>query len=408
MYETKEELLSLLSFGNVDSESERDLDKKFIKTKDFEAFIDSQKALVLGAKGSGKSALFQMFSRYEETARKLARIGKKTLIITGTGFSDLKELQTDDFSKLLKQEDSNFDRIWELYIAVKIAIKLGKEGYYSGENLVEFYKHAGLLEDMRILNILKQLWSVVIGSPIQGLDIDVKGVRVKVGGKYSIDTQDLLAEISDILAEENLECWILFDKIDELYSDDYDKRKKCIESLFRTYLNFVHRFPRIKFKIFLRNDIWSTLGFVNKSHISDKIVELTWSRNDLLQMLMRRCLNNTNIEEYVVNEIGMDREELLLYQNIEETFYTVFAKQVYKGKKEAKMVDWLLQRITDGLGGRYPRELINFANYAKEEQKELQSFDENCLISGNAIKKAFVKVSEVKCNTYLSEFPSLK
>lgn len=57
-------------------------------------------------------------------------------------------------------------------------------------------------------------------------------------------------------------------------------------------------------------------------------------------MLMRRCLNNTNIEEYVVNEMVMDREELLLYQNIEETFYTVFAKQVYKGKKEAKMVDW--------------------------------------------------------------------
>ena len=408
MYETKKELLSLLSFGNVDSESEQDLDKKFIKTKDFEAFIDSKKALVLGAKGSGKSALFQMFSRYEDTARELARIEKKTLITTGTGFSDLKELQTDDFSKLLKQEDSNFDRIWELYIAVKIAIKLGKEGYYSGENLVEFYKHAGLLEDMRILNILRQLWSVVIGSPIQGLDIDVKGVRVKIGGKYSIDTQDLLAEISDILEEENMECWILFDKIDELYSDDYDKRKKCIESLFRTYLNFVNRFPRIKFKIFLRNDIWSTLEFVNKSHISDKIVELAWSRYDLLHMLMRRCLNNATIEEYVVNEMGINKEELLLYPNIEETFYTVFAQQVYKGKREAKMVDWLLQRITDGLGGRYPRELINFANYAKEEQKDLQSFDENCLISGNAIKKAFVKVSAVKCNTYLSEFPSLK
>ena len=250
MYETKKELLSLLSFGNVDSESEQDLDKKFIKTRDFEAFIDSQKSLVLGAKGSGKSALFQMFSRYEETARKLAKIDRKTLITTGTGFSDLKELQTDDFSKLLKQEESNFDRIWELYIAVKLAIKLGKEGYYLGENLVEFCKHAGILEDIRILNILRQLWKVVIGSPIQGLDIEAKGVRVKVGGKYSIDTQDLLAEISEILEDENMECWILFDKIDELYSNDYDKRKKCIESLFRTYLNFVNRFPRINLKSF--------------------------------------------------------------------------------------------------------------------------------------------------------------
>ena len=55
-----------------------------------------------------------------------------------------------------------------------------------------------------------------------------------------------------------------------------------VESLFRTYLKFVNRFPRIRFKIFLRNDIWSTLEFVNKSHISDKCVELSWDENSLL------------------------------------------------------------------------------------------------------------------------------
>ena len=57
------------------------LDNKFIKTEDFNKFINPQKALILGA--------------------KLA----------------------------------DFDQIWELYIAVKIAIKRGKEGYDTGENL---------------------------------------------------------------------------------------------------------------------------------------------------------------------------------------------------------------------------------------------------------------------------------
>ena len=77
-------------------------------------------------------------------------------------------------------------------------------------------------------------------------------------------------------------------------------------------------------------------------------------------------------------------------------------------EKEANMIDWLLQRITDGLGGKYSREFINFANYSKEAQEELENFEENCLISGMAVKKAFSKVSEVKCNTYLSEFPKLR
>ena len=105
-----------------------------------------------------------------------------------------------------------------------------------------------------------------------------------------------MGDINDVLEQECLECWILFDKIDELFSDDYGKRKICIESLFRTYLSFVNRFPRIKFKIFLRNDIWSTLEFVNKSHLSDKNVVLSWDKKDLLIMLMRRCLDNEMVE----------------------------------------------------------------------------------------------------------------
>lgn len=39
MYEDKNELLYNLEFGNVDSESETDLDSKFIKTQDFNSFL---------------------------------------------------------------------------------------------------------------------------------------------------------------------------------------------------------------------------------------------------------------------------------------------------------------------------------------------------------------------------------
>lgn len=88
---------------------------------------------------------------------------QETFIITGTGFNDVRELQTEDFNKLLREEESNFDRIWELYIAVKIAIKIGKEGYYIGENLNEFYRYAGIIEDYRILSFLRQIWGLVIG-----------------------------------------------------------------------------------------------------------------------------------------------------------------------------------------------------------------------------------------------------
>ena len=81
MNNDKFELLNALEFGSVDSESEEDLDAKFIRTEDFNSFLKPRNALILGAKGSGKSALFQMFAKYEDSARKLANIRKADVMI---------------------------------------------------------------------------------------------------------------------------------------------------------------------------------------------------------------------------------------------------------------------------------------------------------------------------------------
>ncbi len=169
-----------------------DYDKNSEITKNFYAFVQNKLHFAV----TGRTAAELIYERAdsekpEEKAKELANFDNKIIIVTGTGFNDLKELQTDDFTKLLKNAEADFNKIWELYIAVKIAIKLGKEGYYCGDNLVEFYRHAGIMENFRILNILKQLWSIVVGTPIQGIDIDIKGVKIKIGGKYSIDLQEL-------------------------------------------------------------------------------------------------------------------------------------------------------------------------------------------------------------------------
>ena len=150
------------------------------------------------------------------------------------------------------------------------------------------------------------------------------------------------------------------------------------------------------------------MEFVNKSHISDKCIELTWNQTNLFADDIAQNINHNVILEYIINETGLSQEELLLPVNLEDVFYTIFAKQVYKGKREATVISWLLARITDGLGGKYPRELINLANYAKNEQIEIGSYETDCLISGRAIKRAFNKVSTTKCDTYLSEFPELR
>lgn len=403
------QLLKNLDFGMIDSESETNLDAKFLKTSDFEQFIKPEISLILGAKGSGKSALFEMFSRYEKESRKLA--GNKVdnvLFVTGTGFKDLKELTTDDIQKLMDEPDFDFSATWQLYIAIKVALKLGELGYVSGENLSEFLRQSNKITDYRILPIIRSLWGLIMGTPPKGIDVEIKGFKIKIGDKNKIDVQDILLEMDNLMEQEEINCWVLFDKIDELFSNNYEKRKLCIESLFRVYLLFIHQYPHIKLKIFLRDDIWKTLQFVNKSHLSDKCITLEWDINSLMALMIKRACMNNDIEKYICNMLNLNKLEILNKENLERVFYTIFEDQVYKGTKEAKVIDWMIARITDGLGGKYPRELINFGNISACIQIKSYQQQNKFLICGKAIRDAYYEVSDIKCSTYLSEFPLLQ
>lgn len=75
-------------------------------------------------------------------------------------------------------------------------------------------------------------------------------------------------------------------------------------------------------------------------------------------------------------------------------------------------MDWMIERAKDGLGGVYPREIINFANLSVKEELRNTSLDEipdfnKSLISGLSIRNAFPNVSQIKVDSYLSEFASL-
>src|SRR5689334_12740876 len=113
------EALRALDFGKVDSESETDLDLRFVRTDDFQEFVRDDIWLALGPKGTGKSALFELFAKYEDSARRLAEGALDGVIVAaGTGFGDLSEIATGDIRTLRDENGYDHDRLWRLYIAV--------------------------------------------------------------------------------------------------------------------------------------------------------------------------------------------------------------------------------------------------------------------------------------------------
>jgi energy-coupling factor transporter ATP-binding protein EcfA2 len=414
------ELLRNLDFGKVDAESEEELVERFVKTHGFEQISDKHTLVILGPKGSGKSAIFRLFTEYSEEAREILadEYPSNTYIVKATGGNDVRSIDDRDLQELRKQDDFSNEEFWRIYIGLQVASKLGEKGHTSGRKVGSGDELSYVLRafneqsDWRILPAFKSLWEAVVGNPPSSGSISYGQFSLEIGNNENMNIDRLLEKEQAILEDNDKVIWLLFDRIDELHSKDPQKRKELLEALFRVQRTFVDRFSNIRLKIFLRTDIWSELQFVNKSHIADKMIRLNWDDVQLLKLVNKRMIQNDDVLEYVeedtsrsINPEGIEDYEKDIQQEI---FYSVFEDQVYTGSREADLFDWMISRIEDGQGGRYPRELITFCNEAVLKERQSEGHPEDRLIGGLSVRDAYFVVSDKRVDTYLSEFPELE
>lgn len=411
----RREALKLLDFGTVDSESEPDLDRKFVRTADFDAFLNVNVWLALGAKGTGKSALFELLTKHEPVARAIT--GRKlddVWITAGTGFADLSEIATGDLHDLSREADYDHDRLWRLYIAIRAALALGKSDKVPQGPLRELLVAVGEKRDLRVGPLLKSLWKLVIGSPPSEVTIASHGASVTLkGGSRTLDVVTLLDDVQKTLEAEGKELWILFDKVDEIYPSDRAERIKALEGLMTACMSIRRTFPRIRPKVLLRTDLWRHLDFTNKSHLTDKQITLSWTGDQLMSLLLKRAITN----EYVWELVATEHPRLLEVAGVEDltaaereaALSVVLPPSAYTGQNEASIADWIEARVTDAQGTVLPREAILLCKVAQRmQQQKGGDVPPDTLISRESIREAFPELSTTRCESYLAEFPELR
>lgn len=406
--------LRALDFGKVDAESEPDLDQRFVRTSDFERFTRDDVWIAIGPKGTGKSALFELFAKHENVARSLVQSGLPDVVITaGSGFGDLSQLATGDIERLRGESGYDHDRLWRLYIAIRAALGAAEAGIRVEPGpLRDLLRALGELKDPRILPLMKSLWFTVVGDPPSEISIASRGATITVrGGNRSLDVISLLGDLQRALGDAGKRLWILFDKIDEIFPADPGERQAAIEGLMTASMAIRRQFPAIQPKVFVRTDIWRDLRFTNKSHLSDKRVELAWDGDQLAAMLLKRaCVAPTVralVEERVPALAGSIVENLP-GDEVASGLLAIFPATVYPGEREARIVDWITARVTDAQGTVLPRETIMLANRAQAKQLESGHPAEDSLLSRESVRDAFTFVSEERVSSYLAEFPDVE
>ncbi|MEI7176200.1 P-loop ATPase, Sll1717 family [Pectobacterium carotovorum] len=414
--------LEKISFGEriAEQESEK-LSNYFVKTQQWESLYNGDIDIVFGAKGSGKSALYTLLlKRINEFKNKnmvLLSVEKPT---GKTVFSDVSDEPPT--------EEKEFITLWKIYFLQIICDWLINNGHDSGNAKVVIDKlvESGLIEEkntlkrfvnsaMKFAKQLVNIESIEGGTTVEGgitgkISFKTPSEAERKVGYISVD--ELFVFLNSYLEEENINFWLLCDRLDVAFEQSLDLEKNALRALFKVYLD-LEEFEFISLKIFLRNDIWNRItkeGFREASHIT-RTTNIEWTLNNLLNLIVIRSLENREI----IDELSINPEEIKSdFEKQKEYYYTLFPKQVDIGEKQSDTFDWIISRVRDGLGYVAPRELIHFYNQTVLEERREQDISSNKaeppnIVSRQAIKKATFEISKVKLEqTLFAEYPLLR
>jgi len=426
---TKHEVLNVANFGQRVAEEEVDtLSSYFVETDNWRRLFSGDVDVVYGPKGAGKSALYALL-----VARSNALFDKGILLVPGEnprGTPAFRDLVVDP-----PATEAEFTNLWKLYFlsllcstfdeygienneAAELHAALAAEGLVRGNRSLQALVHSVFDYVKRLLRPEAVEGSVSI-DPATQLPTGFGGKiifgepndKARKSGIRSVDSLLRLADTA-LKSYSKYYVWILLDRLDVAFVDSVELEQNALRALFRVYLDLLN-FPHIRLKIFLRTDIWNRIaqgGFREASHIT-RHVTISWDRNSLLNLIVRRALHNEAVRIF----FDVDSAAVLASTaSQEQFFFRMCPDQVDVGPNKSTTLDWMLSRTRDGTQLNAPRELIHFLSSLRTQQ--IRRFelgepepDEESLFARPAFKQALPEVSEIRVTqTLYAEHPGLR
>lgn len=418
-------LLKQLSFGLQVAEDEVNaIANYFVETDLWDRIINGEIDIIRGEKGTGKSAIYLLLEQNRDLL-----FDRGVILVSAEkprGTTVFKDLIPDP-----PTTEQEFIILWKIYLVTIIAHELRSLGL-GDSSLTDVYlvlEEASLLEtELNLSGLLRTCQNLVrrlLGSSIIETEVEldpVTGSPTGIIGRLSLaepsgelrsqgimSVDGLYETINEALAATDYQVWVALDRLDVAFQENHQLEANALRALIRVYGD-LRGFDDIYLKIFLREDIWNRItegGLREASHII-RYATVNWTNNTLLNLLMRRILNN----DVLLDELSIDKAEILDdFSKQEQLFERLFPEKVEQGPRNPTTFKWMVTRCADGTGNTAPRELIHFLNSLQNEEiKRLEvggkAAPEDQLFDRSVFKQALPIVSNSRLNTYLyAEYP---
>lgn len=381
-----------LGFGEIEEDS-----SFFQKTVYVDKFLDEDVAVISGKKGTGKTKMYSMMLKHFDQIIKISRTNLEN-VIPISGHGDYSSRPIDEFNAWSKL-DCSWEDIWKSYLLVV---------------LEKNYDRIGRMNK----NKYKPLKELVI--PARNDKLGWRKEYTDIVTRISTDTtllqllQDYFMEIDYLLEKKSKKVWVHYDKLDE----DLEKRpfgKSALEGLFKLIQIFEGKhIKNIKFKVFVRQDIWDSLGFTNKSHFKGKTIKLEWNQLDFLKLALKISMRSEEFAKIVGKYRPILHEiDLMDIDALKESLQILWGIRRESSKRSQYVVNWVYERLTDADENTFPRSLFMLLKGAKEQELTYEhstniQHPRDRLLRSASLNKGLKEASFERCDALRQEYDSIK
>jgi len=399
-------IIKSLNFPGVNAaDPKQDGGLLFQKTTDFESFLDDTTCLIRGRKGTGKTALYRLFLKHKDLAQKLAR-GRldNTVFLSAHGTFQESRPSRDEFQiihQTLQQKSGTWEAFWRAYLLLRCyQEKLFK--FPQGKKGAKFSQLK-----ITINNLPRQKWQ---SECTQAL------LELSTNSQLRLIVKDAVSFLLNEQArDKSQKLWFLYDDLDEDFPEAGEVRQQALTGLFQLVQSCdANRLTEIRFKIFLREDIWNRLIFDNKSHFTGRDILLQWTRIDFLRLALRQAIQSKDFKNLVdkFSPVAVESIDQANENAIDKALEILWGSRRRRGEKAKYVSRWVYERLTDSSGTTFPRSLSILLEGAKEhelsyeEKSSIQSPTDR-LLRSKSLEIGLKKASEKRCEEIKEEYPDL-
>lgn len=369
-----------------------ELQNKFYPLQAFSFIFDPKKFLIQGQKGVGKTALFSAL-RHKEYAVSLAGyLGVDTAQyermdwLVGTS----NETAYSEFAPLLK-ETERIRAFWYFEI-VRVLVE-------SDPSLKEMLPQWALASLNTSLNT----------SMIKTLDANT-----------AFQLSEILKRIDKKYCSDKKYVTIIYDALDRIVSTT--SRGRFLSELVDIWYKNMSSLPRIRCKIFLREDIFDReIDVADKVKLRNYSSSIKWEYDQLFAMVWKRVLGqNKEIRDWYFKSAGYSAVEASDWESqtglgyipkadaqINKNLLTVIIGAKMGSGNKAATYNWFQNRLADTKGVIVPRSMIDIfskAASAEEALRQRSTLTTKSIIRPRCFEDTLGEVSDKRVADLKEEF----